>query len=188
VSGPGKNKKTEVGPASFAELIEGDPHTRRLDEKKVVTPGGTSGRRRPPSAEAAPPGEPTSDDQQADGLFRGSISPKEFRDLRRGRVRPDGRIDLHRLDREHARHALRKAFGVAAAAGTECVLVIHGRGRRSPAGEATLKSALPSWLRSAPLDAWVRGFAPALPRDGGDGATYVLLRNPNAAQRRKPRR
>jgi len=164
---------------SFADLVAGDPAVARIEKRRVPGEVKPARKRRPPEPrERAPssPDEPEGGD--ADRVFRGDIPPNEFRELRSGRLRPGGRIDLHRLDRSQARHALRKAFGTASAQGTRCMLVIHGRGRRSPLGEATLASALPGWLRTAPLDAWVRGFAPALPRDGGDGATYVWLRTP----------
>ena len=184
--------KRGAGSGSFADLIGDDPATRRLDDagkkarRKIATPATPAkGKRRPvrASADASPPkGRPAEDAQAA--VFRGDVPPKQFRALRSGQVRAGARIDLHRLDRDQAHHALRKAFGVASAEGKACVLVIHGRGRRSPGGEATLKSALPGWLRSPPLDAWVRAFAPARPRDGGDGATYVLLRTRRTDARR----
>ena len=183
-----KNEK-EPSASSFAELIEGDPHTRRIEKKKeAIVPAAASGKRRPPSP-APTRSEPTADASgEVEGVFRGSIPPKDFSELRSGRIRPGARVDLHRLDRKQAQHILRKGLAVASASATACVIVIHGRGLRSPGGEPTLKSALPGWLRSAPLDAWVRGFAPALPRDGGDGATYVLLRKSPAARRRSARR
>lgn len=176
-SGDGDDNRNDRG-HSFAELMGDDPNVERREERKAKARIAAGARRK---RRAADPDAPTSaaydaspDDQE--GVFRGETLPAEFRALRSGRIRPGARIDLHRLDSAQARHALRKAFGTASAQGTRCVLVIHGRGRRSPGGEATLKSAMPGWLRSAPLDEWVRSFAPALPRDGGDGASYVLLR------------
>jgi DNA-nicking Smr family endonuclease len=164
---------------SFADLIGKDPDVLRKQGERAavnVTPGATRKRRPAGTSDApAPPGAKEAQDDGT-GVFRGDTPPAEFRELRSGQIRPGARVDLHRLDRAQARHTLRKAFGTASAQGVRCVLVIHGRGRRSPGGEATLKSALPGWLRSAPLDEWVRSFAPALPRDGGDGASYVLLR------------
>jgi DNA-nicking Smr family endonuclease len=163
---------------SFADLIANDPSIRRREERsaRIGAPRTSSPRRRPAGAEPRARTDDADSIDDTGGVFRGDTPPAEFRELRSGRTRPGARVDLHRLDRVQARHALRKAFGTASAQGVRCVLVIHGRGRRSPGGEATLKSALPGWLRSAPLDEWVRSFAPALPRDGGDGASYVLLR------------
>lgn len=181
---------------SFADFVTSDPAVARIEKRDVRPAVKAPGKRRPTEARATPPATPaearptapaTPDEALEDAarVFRGDLPTGDFRALRSGRIRPGGRIDLHRLDRGQAQHALRKAFGTASAQGTHCMLVIHGRGRRSPLGEATLASALPGWLRCAPLDAWVRGFAPALPRDGGDGATYVWLRTPRGA--REPR-
>ena len=175
-----RRERSGDGRGSFADLFGGDPATRRLDDTGRQTQGKRApakGKRRPAHTKTEPgPVHAAPEDEAQAGVFRGDVPPRAFRELRSGQTRPGARIDLHRLDREQAHHALRKAFGIASAEGTACVLVIHGRGRRSPGGEATLKSALPGWLRSAPLDHWVRAFAPAQPRDGGDGATYVLLR------------
>ena len=61
--------------------------------------------------------------------------------------------------------------------GRRAVLVIHGRGQNSEAGEPVLRPALHDWLASAAgARAGVMAFAPAPPRAGGTGATVVLLR------------
>ena len=44
-----------------------------------------------------------------------------------------------------------------------------------PRLEGSLRQALPRWLTTAPLCNIVRAFAPAQLRDGGAGASYVLL-------------
>jgi DNA-nicking Smr family endonuclease len=61
------------------------------------------------------------------------------------------------------------------AEGGRCVLVIHGRGRHSET-EPILKEALLDWLAEPPVGSLVLAFSSALGRDGGVGATYVLLR------------
>lgn len=160
----------------FADLFGADPETRRLGSRQRAPAPPRPGRRRARDLEATPPATPDDEPHEAGEPYRGDVPPREFAALRRGDTRVESRIDLHGLDRGQARATLRKSFGVASAAGRACVLVIHGRGRGSRDGETTLRDALPGWLRSPPLDAWVRGFAPALPRDGGEGATYVLLR------------
>jgi len=172
----------------FADLFGEDPGTRRIDSKKRAPAQPKPGKRRAKGDGGAPAGAPADDpDALVDDGFRGEIPPRQFTDLRMGRIPHETRIDLHGLDRTQARHALRKSFGLATAQGQTCVLVIHGKGRGSATADVTLKSALPGWLRSPPLDAWVRGFAPALPRDGGDGATYVLLRRNAPAGATGPR-
>jgi DNA-nicking Smr family endonuclease len=173
-------KRDPKSGGGFADLFGDDGATKRVASKQRPPKRPSPGRRRP--ADAASGTEPD-DDAQDEDTFRGDVARSDFTDLRMGRTRPETRVDLHGLDRDQARAALRKAFGVAAAAGRRCVLVIHGKGRGSPTPEDTLKRALPRWLRTPPLDAWVRGFAPAQPRDGGEGATYVLLRGGDRGRR-----
>ncbi len=61
------------------------------------------------------------------------------------------------------------------AAGRRCVLVITGKG--SAKGRAgILRAAVPRWLNEPPNRERVLAFDFARPRDGGEGALYVLLR------------
>jgi DNA-nicking Smr family endonuclease len=60
-------------------------------------------------------------------------------------------------------------------AGRRCVLVITGRGF-GPSGPGVLKSAVPRWLEEPELRRHILAAAPAQPRHGGAGATYLLLR------------
>lgn len=111
--------------------------------------------------------------------FAPGLDRQAFRRLRTGRWRPERRVDLHGEDRTGARARLHDALALARAAGERCVLVIHGRGHGSPQGPV-LRDALPGWLAEPPLGPQVLAFAPAAPRDGGAGATYVLLRRSQA--------
>ena len=60
-----------------------------------------------------------------------------------------------------------------------CVRVVHGRGLHSDGG-AVLKGGVVEWLTTAPPLSLVLAFASAQPRDGGPGASYVLLRRARA--------
>jgi DNA-nicking Smr family endonuclease len=103
------------------------------------------------------------------------IQASQLRQLRKGRIRPETRIDLHGLRGEEASRHLIAELGRAAEAGQRCVVVIHGKGLQSP-GDPVLRAALPDWLADPRLGGRVLAFAPARPEDGGSGATYVLLR------------
>jgi DNA-nicking Smr family endonuclease len=109
--------------------------------------------------------------------------PRELARLVRGEPEPEARIDLHGLDAAGAERELRRALLNAHEAGARCVLVVHGRGRRSE-GPAVLREAFPDWLAEPPLGPRVLAFATAAPRHGGGGASYVLLR-PRPAGRPK---
>ena len=96
------------------------------------------------------------------------------RKLKRGQMTIEERLDLHGLSRDRAYEALCGFIAAAAARDRRCVLVITGKGRGD--GPGILRAALPQWLGAPPLADAVLRFYPAQPRDGGDGAFYVLLR------------
>jgi DNA-nicking Smr family endonuclease len=170
---------------SFARLVKDVKPLPRRDEIRVPPPGKPGGRalRAGPATEteAAGPGEdgpvrfvhPNPDELLLG--FAPGLDRRGLRRLRSGRWRPERRLDLHGLDRDGAREALLASVAAATEAGERCVLVVHGRGQRS-LGEPVLRSALRGWLTEAPLGRHVLAFAPAVPDDGGAGATYVLLR------------
>jgi DNA-nicking Smr family endonuclease len=118
--------------------------------------------------------EVTRNGERCEGLAQG-IDRAHLRRLRRGEVAFERRLDLHGLTAAEARRALGAALREAAAAGARCVLVVHGRGLHSEGG-AVLKDGVVDWLTAPPLATLVLAFASALPRDGGAGASYVLLR------------
>lgn len=60
------------------------------------------------------------------------------------------------------------------AAGKRVLLVVTGKGTRE--GTGVLRAAVPRWLAEPALRDRVLATAPAVPRDGGDGARYILLR------------
>ena len=109
------------------------------------------------------------------------VSAEVLRALRRGDHRPEARLDLHGQTREEALRAVERFVLRSRAEGHRAVLVIHGRGQNSEAGEPVLRPALQEWLASAAAArAGVMAFAPAPPRAGGTGATVVLLRRQEA--------
>ncbi len=118
---------------------------------------------------------------RAEGVDRGTLAA-----LRRGEHRYQSTVDLHGMSRDRAEAALAAGLSGALARQERCVLVVHGRGRNSEAGPV-LKDALPAWLTRGALAPLVLAFAPAVARDGGPGATYVLLRRADRAGRRAGR-
>jgi DNA-nicking Smr family endonuclease len=106
-------------------------------------------------------------------------SDAQLRALRRGEPAPGERIDLHGVRSDAAPRLLLERLESARARGVASVIVIHGHGQRSATGEAVLRDGLPGWLSTGACARHVRGFAPAPPRLGGEGATLVLLRRPD---------
>ena len=103
------------------------------------------------------------------------VNDAQLRRLRSGNIAPERRADLHGLSAAEARSACLGALCAAIDAGERCVLVVHGKGHRSKQG-AVLRPMLPTWLADPRLRGRVLAFSPAQPRDGGSGASYVLLR------------
>ena len=85
------------------------------------------------------------------------------------------RLDLHGFDEASARRRVHDTLLETRRQGGRCVLVIHGRGNRSPGGPV-LKQALVGWLGEPAVGRSVLAFSSATNGDGGVGATYVLLK------------
>lgn len=94
--------------------------------------------------------------------------------MKRGEMGIDGRIDLHGLTQEAAHVALNGFISRSYALGRRCLLVITGKGTRE--GSGVLRAAVPRWLNDRPLRGVILAFSHAQPRDGGEGALYVLLK------------
>ena len=97
-----------------------------------------------------------------------------LRELKRGALRIDFQLDLHGLTKDEALSGLAAFVSGAYKRGQKAVLVITGKGNRSP-GEPVLQGAVTGWLRDKGKG-MVAEFAPA-PRDmGGSGALVVFLK------------
>jgi DNA-nicking Smr family endonuclease len=105
---------------------------------------------------------------------RAGVSHAQVGDLASGRVRAEDQLDLHGHTVADAEAALRRFVVGAARAQRRCVLVIHGRGRGSD-GVAPVRDAVVAQLLG-PLSGLVHSLATAPPKDGGPGATYVMVK------------
>ena len=95
--------------------------------------------------------------------------------LRRGRLRPEARLDLHGLTQDKAHRALDRFISQAQSSGARSIIIITGKGRVSEGG-GVLRNQVPQWLNAPGIRPSILAFSPAQPRDGGSGALYVLLR------------
>ncbi len=109
------------------------------------------------------------------GQVRG-LDAKIFRKLKNGEFSVQGHLDLHGMNTDQAKVAVIDFLRRCYMEGKRCVLLIPGRGRNSPMGQGVLRQELTSWLTQAPLKRIVLAFTTALPRHGGSGAVYLLLR------------
>ena len=89
----------------------------------------------------------------------------------------DARLDLHGSTQQEAHRDLNGFIERCYARNFRCVLVITGKGLRLSSGEiGVLRRAVPQWLNDQPLRSMILGFSHATPKDGGEGALYVLLK------------
>lgn len=105
-------------------------------------------------------------------FFVSGLPTKRRKALSHGHIRWEARLDLHGLYADGARDALLGFITQQVTRKTHCVLIIHGKGG-SEGKPPVLKNLVNHWL---PQLAAVLGFHSALPRDGGNGAVYVLLK------------
>lgn len=107
---------------------------------------------------------------------------KTHKQMSRGKLRPEARLDLHGMTLAQAGPELTRFVLSCHAQGLRLVLVITGKGSRAgdegplPTRPGALRHQVPHWLHSAPLGAVVQQVAPAHLRHGGAGAYYVYLR------------
>lgn len=107
---------------------------------------------------------------------------KNFGRMKKGKLSPERRIDLHGMTLAQAHPALVGFILDAYAAGNRLVLVITGKGKDKPdqgpipVRRGVLKHQVPHWLNSAPLKTAVLQLSEAHLKHGGTGAYYVYLR------------
>ncbi|MEM9393838.1 MAG: Smr/MutS family protein [Pseudomonadota bacterium] len=107
---------------------------------------------------------------------------KAFQQLKRGKLKPEGKLDLHGMTLAQAHPALNRFILGAQAQGKRLVLVITGKGKdRDDGGPiprklGVLRHQVPHWLNIPPLSNAVLQVTPAHLRHGGTGAYYVYLR------------
>ncbi len=107
---------------------------------------------------------------------------KTYDRMRRGKLAPEARIDLHGMALAEAHPALIGFVLNAHGRGQRLVLVITGKGKRRDDGGpiperiGVLRHQVPHWLAQPPLGSAILQVTPASQRHGGTGAYYVYLR------------
>jgi DNA-nicking Smr family endonuclease len=110
------------------------------------------------------------------------MDQKAFGKLKRGKLVPEGKLDLHGMTMDRAHPALTRFILSAHASGKRLVLVITGKGKDRDEGGpipiryGVLRHQVPNWLSHAPLRSLVLQVTQAHISHGGSGAYYVYLR------------
>ena len=105
-------------------------------------------------------------------FLRPGVQHQVLRKLRRNYWVVQDELDLHGSTSDSARALVAEFLSNAKKRGIRCVRVIHGKGHRSNNGEPVLKKKLFRWLQ---LRADILAYCEAAPKDGGSGATTLLL-------------
>jgi DNA-nicking Smr family endonuclease len=113
-----------------------------------------------------------------------ALDRQTSRQLDKGRLEVEARLDLHGMRQRDAHAQLRRFLKTAQARGLKHVLVITGKGADQAASKSfyeedergVLRNAVPHWLAEPDFAALVVSFSPAPRRLGGEGALYVRLR------------
>ena len=139
---------------------------------------------RPMPAPALPPASPPGPAKQPE-LRHGEAPGLEKRTktrMRRGQMDIEATLDLHGMTQAEAHRALGDFLHGSQSAGKRTVRVVTGKGggkdlgSRGGSGRGVLRDAVPRWLNEGPNRRMIRGFSHAAPKDGGQGALYVLLK------------
>lgn len=110
------------------------------------------------------------------------MDTKKHGKMTRGKLKPEGRLDLHGMTLAEAHPELIAFILGAQAVGKRLVLVITGKGKNKDDGYAipvrhgVLRHQVPQWLALPPLKQAILQVTPAHLRHGGEGAYYVYLR------------
>lgn len=158
-------------------------HTDRLHPERAPAPVA---RPKPKPTKAPVPRAPA---QQPPAPPKSRPAPPSLRmdhstfgRMKRGRLVPEARIDLHGMTLDAAHPALVRFILRAQSDGKRLVLVITGKGRPGdeavlyPTPRGILRRQVPHWLDIPPLAQAVLQVTPAHIRHGGDGAFYVYLK------------
>ncbi len=136
---------------------------------------GIAAHRAPPFSIRPPAPVAIDDTNQGDSVLfaRAGFQRKRIRRLKRGEMAYQSVLDLHGMRAHEASGSITEFISESSREGSDCVLIIHGKGYHSEDRRGVLKPLTINWLKDSPL---VMAFCSAAPRDGGTGAVYVLLK------------
>lgn len=101
------------------------------------------------------------------------VQEGQMRKLKLGQIPFEGSLDLHGMKVDVARDTLWDFLAEATRREIRCVRVTHGKAVRMDGRKPMIKSHVNTWLRQHPQ---VLGFTSCLPKHGGTGAVYIILK------------
>ncbi|HEX7843939.1 MAG TPA: Smr/MutS family protein [Kofleriaceae bacterium] len=169
-----KPRRPPVSPEDQALFLAAIDGARPLDKRDRIPvppppPSPVRVAELPPEVKLEIEGDAQRYTARAPGVSRAQLS-----ELRTGRLHTEDTLDLHGHTVEVARQELREFLVGAHRIGRRCVLVIHGKGTHSEHGAPLREAVLAELL--GPLSGLIHALATAAPSNGGEGATYIMLR------------
>ncbi|MDR2367013.1 MAG: Smr/MutS family protein [Deltaproteobacteria bacterium] len=104
------------------------------------------------------------------------LPPGIMEQLKKGLIPVQDHLDVHGFTLPEAAEAINAFVTKSVYLGRTCLLLVHGRGHRSPDGIPIIKRNLEHLLLRGPVKKYIWAFTTARPIDGGSGASYILLR------------
>jgi DNA-nicking Smr family endonuclease len=119
----------------------------------------------------------------------GGVDGRTEERMRKGKIEPDARLDLHGHTENAAHDALLNFLRGAQTRGHRMVIVVTGKGTKrnedapfdlelDRKARGILKTVVPRWLTEPVFARFVAAVRQAHVRHGGEGALYVYLRRP----------
>ena len=103
-----------------------------------------------------------------------AMDKKTGQRFKAGAMQIDARLDLHGYTLDKAFEVLKNFIHEQSRRNSRCLLLITGKG--GMLGRGVLKAEMPVWMNSAEIRSLILSYTTAQPKDGGDGAFYILLK------------
>lgn len=186
----GRDRRPSREESDLWRHVTGDVKPLARREKSEPDAAGSAAGAKPknqPPAGSAPSPRPASQPAPAPSRRTPGLTPdlthgaspgvdrRTADNLRRGRMAIEARLDLHGMTQAEAHRRLDAFIEGQHVAGRRCVLVVTGKGTWRAEG-GVLREAVPRWLNTPDLRPRILSFCHAQPKDGGEGALYILLK------------
>jgi len=103
-----------------------------------------------------------------------AMDKKTGQRFKSGAMPIDARLDMHGYTLEKGFEVLKNFIHDQSRRNARCLLIITGKG--GMLGRGVLKAEMPVWMNSGEIRSLILSYTTAQPKDGGDGAFYVLLK------------
>jgi DNA-nicking Smr family endonuclease len=167
---PGKDRRPSREEQALWQKMTGD--VKPLARREAAEPAEPGAAPRPRPRKKSAPSQPS----KPAAAPPAAPPPTKARELTHGGVMPSAaRLDRHGMTQAEAHGRLTAFVEGHQAAGRRCVLVVTGKGTWREEG-GVLRDAVPRWLNGSELRPRILSFSHAQPKDGGEGALYILLK------------